>query len=84
MPVVLEKEFTGEISEYGEPKSETVIGVRCGTLVVLTRDVTWIFLRRADFEAPWTCVNNCTGILARRESRNWTYSAKTGPPLNRH
>ena len=80
VPITLEKELTGELNDYGELKGEVIVGVRCGAVMVLTREVAWIFLWVGDSEAPWTCVNNCTVWFGGSGMDFNSSVAKTGPP----
>ncbi len=81
VPVTLEKQITGEVSEYGELKAASVVGLRCAAFVVFTREKTWLFVFSRDFAASWTCVNNYTVGYPRSCANYYSTLAKTGPPI---
>ena len=64
IPIALEKELTGECTEYGEPRAAAIVGVRCSAIVVMTRLTRWLFSFLDAVGGAWTRVNNCTAAIA--------------------
>lgn len=53
-----------ELNRYGEPMPRKVIGVECGGVIITTRVHQWRIEPRPEGDSPpWTCVNNCTGLM---------------------
>ncbi len=59
-PITLLK-VEGEVGSYGDELTVTM-GIQSGTAFVFTKVHQWEVVDPRDEIAPWTCINNCTGV----------------------